>query len=394
MTMGVATLEPEGRVTIQFLRGSEEGIFDDFYAEHAEFVTLSSRDGGLTWQEAHRNWPPLQFPLILKDGTWISVIEKQALRSREEQKARLEQLGLGHVWRDDCLLCYDLWPASMADELRQQGLAVWEVEVGEGSPYLRYLPAGTVATLVPGLVARRSSDQGMSWQSLPIEDLPELAHLYPFMNRGVVLDDDTLLVSCVAQEKGGATWAEKIMVGLLRSADGGFTWEFIPVARGQCEMDLLLLPSGRILALMRRGTIHQAYSDDGGLTWGQAEETPMWGFPLHGLVLRSGNVLCTYGYRQHPAGVRACLSYDEGHTWDLAHEKVLRSVSLPTHWIGGPVSVQLPDETILTVYTLPRVGSPRPEDRLDADHPLLIHPPHHTYLVASRYTEDYVQPHA
>jgi hypothetical protein len=56
--------------------------------------------------------------------------------------------------------------------------------------------------------------------------------------------------------------------------------------------------------------------------------------------------------------------------------------------------VQLPDETILTVYTLPRVGSPRPEDRLDADHPLLIHPPHHTYLVASRYTEDYVQPHA
>ena len=44
--------------------------------------------------------------------------------------------------------------------------------------------------------------------------------------------------------------------------------------------------------------------------------TPMWGCPPHLLALGDGRLLCTYGYRRAPFGVRACLSHDGGETWE------------------------------------------------------------------------------
>jgi hypothetical protein len=57
----------------------------------------------------------------------------------------------------------------------------------------------------------------------------------------------------------------------------------------------------------------------------------------------------TYGYRRPPYGVRACLSHDDGVTWDLQHELVIRSDGLHTD-LGYPSSVQLESGQILTVY--------------------------------------------
>jgi hypothetical protein len=47
--------------------------------------------------------------------------------------------------------------------------------------------------------------------------------------------------------------------------------------------------------------------------------------------------------------VRACLSEDEGDTWDIRNEIVLRDDGLDGD-MGYPSSEQLNDDTILTVY--------------------------------------------
>jgi len=71
--------------------------------------------------------------------------------------------------------------------------------------------------------------------------------------------------------------------------------------------------------------------------------------PPHLIQLRSGAVLNTYSWRRPPFGQRACVSYDEGHTWDVAHEIVIRD-DAPDADLGYPASVELPDGTILTVH--------------------------------------------
>ena len=58
-----------------------------------------------------------------------------------------------------------------------------------------------------------------------------------------------------------------------------------------------------------------------------------------------------YGYRREPFGVRACLSHDEGESWDVANELVLRADGINCD-VGYPYAVQLPDGGIFAVYYL------------------------------------------
>ncbi len=85
------------------------------------------------------------------------------------------------------------------------------------------------------------------------------------------------------------------------------------------------------------------------IVWSLAEQTSIWGFPANLLALRDGGILCAYGYRRLPYGLKACLSYDEGNTWDLKNEILLRSDG--SHYdLGYPSSVELEDNQIFTVY--------------------------------------------
>ena len=98
-------------------------------------------------------------------------------------------------------------------------------------------------------------------------------------------------------------------------------------------------------------------------------ETQIWGYPCHLLRLADGRILCTYGYRFKPAGIRAVLSNDGGWSWDLKRERILRDDGgTPAQgWgpkqlekfkergvagadLGYPFSAQLADGAILTVY--------------------------------------------
>lgn len=75
----------------------------------------------------------------------------------------------------------------------------------------------------------------------------------------------------------------------------------------------------------------------------------MWGWPAHVLELKDGRLLCSYGYRRAPLGVRATLSHDGGKTWDYANEMVIRDDGGAPD-LGYPTSIQLADGRVLLAY--------------------------------------------
>lgn len=204
----------------------------------------------------------------------------------------------------------------------------------------------------------RSFDRGATW-----EHSPTLVSSHPLPRAGtsdavLELPDGTLLMVIygadpgsrvcraygVRSTDGGATWGEPGLIA--RDPEGRVSFEEPALARA---------PDGRLVALLRSGEpgnyqyLHQAFSYDDGRTWQDLAETPMWGHPAHVLTLADGRLLCSYGYRRPPYGVRACFSRDGGATWDIEAEVVLRDDG-GSRDLGYPCSVELPDGTLVTVY--------------------------------------------
>lgn len=395
--LGGVWLKGNSRIIIRFDSADETTINDDFYIEHHREVALESTNNGLTWHEIEPDWQH-HIPLELSDGTLIDVVAQRDLQTRQEQQARLNSLGIGHIWRDDCLLGWDLWPESMTQQLIDQGLDVWDSQGGSYPP-TQWLPTGIVATLgSTPLIARKLEPSG-TWQESEITAFdPSLfsrfgTHFYG----SVVLADDTILLPCSGTKKNESIRKTYI----LRSVNEGTSWQFIqmdpapPTANETC---LVKHPSGRVVALIRGANndpvsnIYCSVSDDNGLTWTPLQATGMIGQPMNAICLNSGNILCTYAHRLEPAGIRATLSYDQGQTWDTANEKIIREDIYPSYYIGGPASVQLADETILTVYNVVRVDSAKINQQLSPAAILQIQPKGHQFIAASRYTEDYIKP--
>lgn len=166
-----------------------------------------------------------------------------------------------------------------------------------------------------------------------------------------------------------------------RSRDWGRTWEPAGIAtytlylEGRSdyvwydEPSLCVLPNQFWIFAARvdlDGFARIIRSPDRGQTWQPVLKTPVWGYPQHLLPLQDGRLLMTYGYRRPPFGVRACLSSDQGQTWDVAEEIVLRMDggtppgeprTVADGDLGYPTSVQLADGSILTVYYHNTAGS-------------------------------------
>lgn len=204
----------------------------------------------------------------------------------------------------------------------------------------------------------RSTDGGLTWDTQPTR-----VSSAPLLRAGtsdaiLELPDGTLLMGIY-----GADYGSRVCRAYaVRSTDGGYTWgQSALIARdlnGAISFEepaLARLPNGRVIALLRSGEpgnyqyLHQSFSADDGYTWSAPQPTPMWGHPAHVLLLRDGRLLCSYGYRRPPYGVRACLSEDGGHTWDIAREIVLRDDG-GSRDVGYPCTAQLDDGTLVTVY--------------------------------------------
>ena len=184
-------------------------------------------------------------------------------------------------------------------------------------------------------------------------------------NTGVQLKDGRLLYvgkSGDADHKNLGAGVGKIVAA--ESTDRGKSWrvigelpfpEQISVLRFCHEPHAVETADGRIVALTRShykedgflGSI-QSESTDGGKTWTMAKRVGIDGYPPHLIRLKDGKLLAVYGRRWNDFGEYACLSDDNGRTWDVRNE-----IKLAGHWngdLGYPASVQLPDGTILTVY--------------------------------------------
>lgn len=207
-----------------------------------------------------------------------------------------------------------------------------------------------LATVNEGVYTATSRDDGYTWE--PARMLLERAGT---AGRVVDLGDGSILMPIDGRSVVGPREA-----WVMRSTDGGETWEPHGVVSPglpdvtTSEMRLVSLGGGRVLAGMRtaEANFYVSHSEDGGGTWSEPEETPIYckgSSPFDLIMLADGRVLATYGHRRPPYGVRACLSEDGGRTWDTGNEFVLRDDGLDRD-MGYPSSAQLPDGSILTTY--------------------------------------------
>ena len=293
-----------------------------------------SPDGGTTWlhrgeDKAYAAAPAKLTAFALKDGTLLTIWPRM----------------------------HEVMPMSRKAELEKQGVAVKVWKAGHISASYR-------------VGMRRRAPGSEKWEP-SIVKLPPFASMGGF-GCGAVLRDGTILKPVYGNlrrdDKVNGAW-------VLRSTDNGATWQLITMAydgvHSLNEAELVELPDGRVLAMIRSesgrgggprhhvGFLWQVESADGGATWSTPVMTELWGYPPHLLLTREGDVLCTYGYRRPPYGIRACFSHDLGRTWDVANEVILRWDALPDGPgrgkgyggdLGYPRTVQLRDGTFFTAY--------------------------------------------
>ncbi|MDD3725593.1 MAG: sialidase family protein [Candidatus Ratteibacteria bacterium] len=209
---------------------------------------------------------------------------------------------------------------------------------------------------IKGTFVIRSFDNGKNWEKQPIKievlnsnynviatsesilELPDGEILIPLYGRGHKNPSEISFL--MRSNNKGESWTGPFVI----AQDPFYNLKFE-------EPSLCLLPSGKILCMMREpnGYLYQSESIDGGKSWTIAKRTDIWGYPANLLTLRDGRVLCTYGYRRSPYGVRGCLSYDGGKSWNLKNEIIIRSDGEHGD-LGYPSSIEIGNNKILTVY--------------------------------------------
>lgn len=144
------------------------------------------------------------------------------------------------------------------------------------------------------------------------------------------------------------------------SDDGAVTWNFLSyITPPNVEPPKIcpqpaILPDGDIVVALRnlwkdyRFHWTEVYrSEDGGLTWNFLSRVNEWGAPAHLLPLKDDRLLCTYGRRVPPYGIRARISDDGGETW--GREIILRDGGGSSD-LGYPRTALLPDGKVIAVY--------------------------------------------
>lgn len=195
-----------------------------------------------------------------------------------------------------------------------------------------------------------SDDHGRTWQGTKAQAY-EGFEAFAF-GRVVELANGTLLLPLWGAYDRRGIWG----AGILKSKDQGETWsEWRSIVRERGdETPILLLPDGRVLALIRgyspapERPFHVAWSSDGGDTWTPPKRVSINGTSPSLHVTPRGLVLA--GFRSTLSGGRCHVasSRDGGNTW--THELELK---LPKgDWKSGgyPVFTTLADGKILATF--------------------------------------------
>jgi len=287
---------------------------------------VRSKDGGKTWSEPVTiNNTPLDDRdagvLVTRKGTilvtWFTSLAFLNIQKRAEG-----------AWKDHI--------GKLSDETRKKWLGTW---------------------------VRRSTDGGKTWGDY-INTIVTAPH------GCIELKDGRLLYlginyqnkpERVRQDIAGDLGSQRILS--VESRDDGQTWKpigYIPLPDGVGpdgfhEPHVVETSDGKLVGMIRHHgepgdrVLWQTESEDGGKTWTQTRPTKIWGLPPFLIRLRDGRLLLTYGHRREAYGQRACISDDGGKTWDYENEILIRD-DAPNGDLGYPASIQMDDETILTIY--------------------------------------------
>jgi len=225
---------------------------------------------------------------------------------------------------------------------------------------------------------RVSSDGGYTWRRPILAPKVGLFSLSGHASALVRPDGVSLVFMTAVSEDG---WKRRPVV--YASADKGANWTFMSMmtpsvddgaADSERNVSLrfgahryfyprgIMLPDGRILASMRcqRDPTSVLWteifqSDDGGRTWAFLSRVNDWGAPGDLVRMQDGRIVCVYGYRMPPFGIRARISEDDGRTW--GSELILRDDG--GSWdLGYPRITEHEPGKVLAVYYMNRRDDP------------------------------------
>ena len=297
---------------------------------HFRNLLSRSSDQGRTWS----------VPQVVPNWDWYGV-----------EVPGIAQLGDGTVvlnqWRF-------LWyPLNLGKKLAAEGQKIW-LNTGRGwklaGPEAEWSESAYPWVRANGgCFVHLSSDGGRTWKkTVKIDTSPYIGGFTP---RGVVqLSDGTVLMCTADHPINRQAFA-------VHSQDGGRSWG-TPILIAErppedfSEPTAVVLPGDRVVTLIRDDDVQylfQVDSPDGGRSWGPARQTPIWGYPAHLLRLSDTRLLATYGHRRSPYGIRACLSQDDGRTWDYGREIVIRD-DFPNRNLGYPVTIEYAPGHLFTIY--------------------------------------------
>jgi len=195
-----------------------------------------------------------------------------------------------------------------------------------------------------------SDDDGVTWSNVKAQDYEGL-EAFAFGRIVELPGGDLLLPLWGAYQQQG-----KWIPAVLRSDDSGQTWqEWSPIADHGDETPVVLLPDGRVLALLRDYTMedqsrpfHISHSEDGGETWSQPRRVELCGTSPSLHVTADGQLLA--GYRSTLPGCNCHLasSPDNGLTWQFELEFELPHGEW--QYGGYPVVEDLPDGRLIAVF--------------------------------------------
>ena len=313
---------PDGNLHVRF----GAGVTSSHLEPRREPNQFISTDDGRTWQRTEKNELNPTFA------------------TGPSQPGRLVDPN-AHAWR--------YVEADRRAEFEQQGIEV------------RNSPDGRV-TYAYGCYVRTSEDYGVTWHRREIP-VPPKGLIMGFLDPAtdLRLDANNLLGAVYGRPTANIRFYES---WLLRSEDDGATWDFLTIAadpkkkRSYGETAIARAANGDIVAMMRTepalGTkMWMAHSTNRGKSWSKAIETTLHGHPPHLLTLRDGTMLCTYGFRDEPIGIRAALSRDHGRTWLEKDIVSLRADGSGRPGDNGyPISAELPDGSLVSVYYITRDG--------------------------------------
>src|SRR5439155_2791127 len=197
-----------------------------------------------------------------------------------------------------------------------------------------------------GVQMVRSSDGGKTWDKTARSLFPDWVCSAPVRQ----LKDGTCLLGLY----GKLVHTTGNTAAVARSSDRGKSWQepaIIPIPKDlplYAETDVIQLKDGRLFAALRSSKVHMHYSTsaDGGATWTPAADIGLDGHCPHLLRLSTGEIILSH--RKPATDIH--ISRDDAQTWQGPYEI--------DSCIGAyPSTVELKDGSVLIVYYTEGEGS-------------------------------------